>query len=165
LLGAAVALLLVGATAALSRTPLSIGGSEDALLRLSWRNDGIPVEQCRERSAEELAALPVHMRAPTDCSGGLAPYRLRLIVDGALVVDDTIRPAGARGDRPVYVLREHMMSPGDRSVVVRYEALLPDGVLPSGGITEVAWEGSLSIRAGTVALVTLDASGTALEVR
>ncbi|MEJ2204013.1 MAG: hypothetical protein P8170_07875, partial [Gemmatimonadota bacterium] len=104
--------LSVVAISAASRLPVSFGGDHDALLRLSWRVDGISMEECRTLTEEELANLPTHMRNPKACIGRIAPYRLQVGIDGALVVSDTVYPAGARGDRPVFVLRDVPVDPG-----------------------------------------------------
>lgn len=165
-LGAAlVAVGLVAGTAALSRVPFTLSSDSHALLRLSWRVEGVTVETCRTLSAEELARLPVHMRTPTSCVGEGAWYILELDVDGRRVLADTVRPAGARGDRPLAVLVEVPVAPGEHDARVRFDALLPEGAEGSDGVPSLSWEGRFRVEAGEVALVTLDGTARALETR
>lgn len=166
LAGAAVAVAATVAIAWLSRLPVTLAGPDEALLRLSWRMSAIDAEACRKRSPEELERLPVHMRSPVECSGGAASYDLRVRVDGREALRDTVHPAGARGDRPISLLRDLPLSPGVHDVQVRFEALLPEGVEPPDeGISSLTWRGELDIASRGVALVTLAPEGRVLEVR
>lgn len=164
-LGAVTALALVAGTAALSRVPLTLSPDDHALIRLSWRVEGVTAETCRTLGAEELARLPVHMRRPTACVGEGAPYALDLEVDGLPVLTDTVWPAGARGDRPLAVLVEVPVDPGEHRARLHFQALLPDGATVSDGVASLAWEGRLDVEAGDVALLTLDGTGRTLEAR
>ena len=164
-LGALVAIGLTVLTAALSQVPLDFSGGDHGILRLSWRNDGVTVEACREHTEEELANLPIHMRNPMACIGQIASYHLRLEVDGGVMIDDTLRPAGARGDGPVYVLEELPMEPGTYQVDVRYEALLPTDIEAPPGIVSLSWTGTFSPSPGDVLLVTLDEDSQELVAR
>ncbi|HSG08543.1 MAG TPA: hypothetical protein VLA36_09300 [Longimicrobiales bacterium] len=162
----ALAVGLTLGTAALSRMPVRFAHKGDAMLRLSWKINGVTVEACRERSPEELAALPVHMRNPEACIGGIAPYVLEVTLDGATLPSDTVRARGARGDRPLFVLQDLPVRPGRHDVSVRFRALIPDGVeAPADGILELAWSGPLELAERDVALITLDGSARALQVR
>jgi hypothetical protein len=164
-LGAFVAVGLTVLTAALSQVPLDFSGGDHGILRLSWRNDGVTVEACRERTEEELANLPIHMRNPTACIGEIASYHLRVEVDGSVMVDDTLRPAGARGDGPVYVLEELPMEPGTYQVGVSYDALLQTDIGAPPGIVSLSWTGTFSPGPGDVLLVTLDEDSQVLVSR
>lgn len=165
-LATAVAVVLTLGISAGSRVPVTFSSADDALLRLSWRMRGITAQACRTLPQEELERLPVHMRNPEACIGVIASYTLDVSVDGRVLAADTVRPPGARGDRPLNVLREYPLAPGDHQVSVRFRALLPAGVeAPPEGIIEVAWEGSLRLGGRGVALVTLDEAGRMLVVR
>ena len=113
--------IAMAALAALSRVPYREPGAGDAVLRLSWRVRGIRVQECRTLTPEELAALPPHMRRPEVCEGRIAPYRLRLRVDGRVLADTLVHAAGAREDRPVYVFREFRVEPGVHRVELRFD--------------------------------------------
>src|SRR5690606_16606466 len=88
----------------LARAPYTPRGSEDAVLRLSWRFRPVAAETCRPRTQAELDVLPVHMRTPEICESEPVVYSVvRQLDDGAA---DTIRVVrgGLKQDRPVYVL-------------------------------------------------------------
>ena len=145
----AVILAVVGtvAVAWLSRVPLEFDSEHEALVRLSWRVDGISIEECRQLSEVELANLPIHMRNPEACIGRIAPYRLQVALDGQLMVNDTIHPGGARGDRPIYVLSDFPVDPGEHRVQVLNRALgAPELLFQFGGVPQgVVPEGSLGV--------------------
>jgi hypothetical protein len=120
---AAALLLAVLATlvlVALSRVPYAAERRGDALLRLSWRMAGEYIEECRVPSEEELARLPLHMRRERICDGRLLPYRLVLRIDDRVVLDEWVRGAGARQDRPLAVFHELRLEPGERHVSVSW---------------------------------------------
>lgn len=79
---------------------------EQAEIRLSLRHSGARLGECRERDAAELAGMPENMRVPLDCPRGRSPVRLQLDVDGARLVDATLRAQGLHADgRAVYYQR------------------------------------------------------------
>jgi hypothetical protein len=161
-----VALALTVLTAWGSRVPVTFSGDDAALLRLSWRVQGISTEECRTLTEEELARLPVHMRNPRACIGVIASYALEVRVGGTVLAQDTVLPPGARGDRPLNVLREFPLSAGDHDVAVSFRAILPEGVeAPEDGVRELSWEGQLHLEGRDVALLTLDPAGERLELR
>lgn len=161
---AAAVLVAVAATAAvawLSRLPSEFGSSGDrnATIRLSWRAAGVPVEDCRTRTEKELAALPVHMRSPQECTRALAPFELAVALGGNPVVRDTVFPKGARGDRPVYVFRDLPAAAGRVPISITFEALAGEEAQADEAPTRYAWDGVVEVAAGHVALVTLDGEG------
>ncbi len=115
--GAAL-LTAVGAAslATLSTWPMRGPAPDHALLRLDWRLRADEAGDCLRPTTEALQDLPVHMRNPNACLGALPPYRLRLWVDDALVIDDMVRGGGARADRPLTVYRDVPVAPGTRRV-------------------------------------------------
>jgi hypothetical protein len=156
------ALLAVGFSAGLvlgSAWPWPLASDEAGLIRLSWRAAGRRVEACREPSAEELAALPPHMRQTSICEARLAPFRLSVAIDGEPVADRLIRPAGARGDRPAYVHEEFPASPGEHRLEVRFAAELPEGVPPEPA---ERLEASARVEPGRIVLVTRTDAGLVL---
>jgi hypothetical protein len=164
--GGLLAVALVAGTAALSRLPTPFSTSDEALLRLSWRMAGVTAQACRTLSPEELEKLPVHMRNPKACIGHIASYVLRVRVDGVLETQDTVRPAGARGDRPITLLRDLRIAPGAHRVDIAFDALLPEGVEPPpDALRSLVWNGRVDAGPRGVALVTLDPEGRRLEYR
>ena len=166
-LRAALAVLLAAASAlgvaALSQLAYTPPAAEEATLRLSWRARGERVEECRRLSAEEQAKLPAHMRREEVCEGRLLPSHLWVEVDRRVLVDDSVRASGARGDRPLYVFREIPLPPGEHELRVRFsrESRGEEGPVPA--ILELSE--TLSLAPGEVALVTYDADLRALVAR
>jgi hypothetical protein len=159
LAGAAAVLVGIGG---LSRVPMAGAREDEAVLRLSWRALGLRVEDCRRRTEEELAALAEHMRTPEVCVGRGADYELRVTVDGAEVVRDTIIPSGARHDRPVYVFEDLALGPGRYDVDVEFTALVPPGYDVGEVQTRYSWEGEVRLEPREIGLITLDPSGRVL---
>ncbi len=146
---AILAVLLVGAAllglGALSRVPYGDTAAGQAVVRLSWRVRGVRVEACRRLGVEELEALPPHMRRPEVCEGRIAPYRLRVRVDGEVVEDGLVQGAGVREDRPLYVFRELRVPPGRHALAVEFHRIAAEaergrrsaGAEQAGGAREV----------------------------
>jgi hypothetical protein len=151
--------------AGLSRLPAAPLEQSQPVLRLSWRVLGVRVEECRTRSAEELEALAPHMRTAEACTGGGADYELRVRIDGAEVARDTVRPAGARRDRPIYVFRDLEVDVGRHDVSVDFAALVPATYEAGDARLAYAWRGDIEVASAEIALVTLNPSGDALVLR
>jgi ferredoxin len=152
-LGAAV----LGGVALGSRWPQ--GASADhAVLRLGWRLPAQSRETCRDLTAAELAARPVHMRRTRECVSEPLTYVLTATVDGRVVTDKRVRPAGLRGDRPLSVEEEVPVAPGERGVRVTFAPESGD----AAGQTLV-FDGRVRFERGRVALVSQD--GQRLRVR
>jgi hypothetical protein len=124
-LGGAVATAATAVVAALSQVPYTPEPGPEALLRLSWRARGERVEVCRELSAEELEALPQHMRQERVCEGATARYRLRVEVDGERRVDEPVQGSGELQVRPLYVYRELALPPGRHRIGISFERVGP----------------------------------------
>lgn len=132
-------------------------GAGGGLVRLSWRLRGDGV--CRPPTPAELERLPAHMRDPDACMGRGSDWDLTVRVDGVEVVRDRLAPAGARGDRPVFVLRDVPVSPGRHGLEVTFDPVGP--TLEEGHRLERA----LDVAPGEVVLVTWDAEAERLVVR
>lgn len=156
------AVALVG-VAALSAVPMP-AEEEYALIRMSWRAPGIAIQECRTLTEEELAALPSHMRRAEECTGRNADFVLTVAVESLPTTVDTIRPAGARGDRPIYVSRELRVPPGSHRLRVTFEPQLPPAAdtVPDRSL---ALSATVDVQSGEIALVTTDDAVTRLEVR
>ncbi|MCC6928745.1 MAG: hypothetical protein IT359_07120 [Gemmatimonadaceae bacterium] len=115
--GAASVLFLVALRAA-SFIPTTDARGDSAWVRLSWSARPERVEHCRRLSDEELEARPAHMRLRFECEGRFARYELRLTVDDSVAVRDVVQGDGLRHDRPMHVLREHALRPGERHLLV-----------------------------------------------
>ncbi len=96
-----------------SAAPLAYHAPDAARLRLSWSARPERIEVCRTLTEEELALLAEHMRQRVVCEGVFATYLLRIEVDGRTIGESVIRGAGLRNDRPLYLLRDYVVPPGE----------------------------------------------------
>lgn len=156
----AVSLALVALLAALSRVPVPALDADQAVLRFSWRFRAGDAADCRRPTQAELEELPVHMRNPDACIGDLAPYQLQVLVDGVDRLGTVLRPAGVRGDRPIFVHEEVRLPPGRHVLAVRFGDR--DGA--SGAGPDLALDTTVVLEPGQVLLVTRGGDG-GLEAR
>jgi hypothetical protein len=103
-----------------STAPLPVHDAGVARLRLSWSARPERIEVCRTLSAAELAEREEHMRQRVDCEGKFASYSLRIDADGRRLAESLERGAGLRHDRPLYVLREVDLTPGQHRIHVEF---------------------------------------------
>lgn len=150
----------IALTVALSNFELRSAGGQQAWARLSWRVPAIVSEVCRSPTEQELANLPSHMQAQEICEGLSTPFRLTLAVDGDLVLDEIIRPGGARQDRPVVVFFEEPISPGLHTLTVAFE---PTDESVDGSTLGLETRRELAM--GDVVLFTMNAERTGLLAR
>lgn len=147
--------------AALARGPAySAPGADHATLRFSWRMSVPARENCRVRSQEELEALPVHMRAPEECTPDLSDFILVLAVDGRAADTIPIVRGGLKGDRPLTVLQDRRLPPGQHGIDMQFLRVAHDGTT-----VIAALDTTLHIAPGAVGLVTLDANAGRLHAR
>ena len=160
------------ALASASTAPVTVHDSDDGVLRLAWSARPERIEDCRPRSAEELAALPPHMRQPMVCEGVAAEYRLTVRREGAIIADQVVRGGGLRHDRRLYVFREIALPPGEIAIEIRFDRLDPGtpnrsaGPAPNASAVpaHLSFERRLRVRSREVVLVTYDPQGRALVV-
>jgi hypothetical protein len=162
----AVALSVV---AAVSSLPVTMHAGTEGMIRLSWRALGREVELCRALSPDEIARQPAHMRRTEECRGRVEPYRLTVSIDGTLQLDTVLHAAGARGDRPIYVLHDLPVASGERRVDVSFTEIESPahrrdetvGHFPEA----LSFHSVARIRPGTVLLITYEADRRALVAR
>ncbi|HET9271042.1 MAG TPA: 4Fe-4S binding protein [Vicinamibacterales bacterium] len=150
---------LLGLVAIGARWPLGTD-ADHAVLRLGWRLAGQARERCRELTAEELAARPVHMRQARECVSEALAYDLTAAVDGRVIVRKRVHPAGLRGDRPLSVEEDLPVQPGARAITIRF---VPED--PASGGRVLAFDGALEFERGRVVLVTNDGDRLAARSR
>lgn len=126
-LGAGLAILVTGTIVVGSRSTVSFGDGDQAALRLSWSGRPERIETCRRLSAEELAAMPAHMRREVECEGHPARYLVRASDGTTTLMADTVTGGGVRGDRAIHMLRDLPLAPGRHHLVV--EVLRVDEVV------------------------------------
>jgi hypothetical protein len=118
LLGGVLTLAVTILAAILSAWPLWRSLPEDtALLRLSFTRSG--ERACRERTPEELQALPPNMRQRRICDRSRPPIYVELDVDGATVFAATVPPTGLAGTGPSRIYKRFVLPAGAHSVAVR----------------------------------------------
>jgi ferredoxin len=123
--------------------------ADHAVLRLGWRLTGQVRERCRDLTAEELAARPVHMRRPRECVSEVLTYDLVATVDGRVVSHKRVKSPGLRADRPLSVEEDLKIVPGEHTVSVTFAPAEPG----SGGKT-LALEERIRFAPGRVVLLT-----------
>jgi hypothetical protein len=161
-LGTGVAALATLGMVALTDAPTLVEPDADGLLRLSWRMVGERVELCRPPTAEDLAALPRHMRPQEICEGRMAAFVLRVRVDEESVIDREIRPSGLREDRPVYVFEERRLAPGRHRIEVTFSQVEGNDREQQ---TLLELRSAVDVPARGVVLVTRDSEGGGLVLR
>lgn len=162
---AAMAVIVRGAY-----VPMTLRGSDQAILRLAWSARPERIERCRQQSEEELARLPAHMRQPVVCEGATsAQYRLTVRDEGRLVAERVVHGGGLRQDRRLYIFQELPLDPGDRRIEVRFDRLDFEGAdtgnPQSGGETipaHLAFDQRVRVRPREVVLVTYSPERQAL---
>lgn len=138
-LGGLATLAVCAATAVLSFRPEWQSVPEDAaLIRLSFAHSGPRV--CRDRTAEELAALPPNMRAPQVCERRRAPVRIELDLDGAPVLARDLAPSGLAGSGPSRIYARLVVPAGRHAIALR---LREDPAAASGFTHDVLREVTL----------------------
>ena|SRR5215472_13857101 len=74
---------------------------------------------CRRRSAEELAKLPLNMRRTEECPRERRPVYVELDVDGRTIYHASLRPTGIAGDGPSRVYERFVLPAGQYDIAVR----------------------------------------------
>lgn len=111
-------LLVVLATAAFSAWPVWRTLPPDtALLRLSFTQSG--VRACRDRTPEELAALPRNMRQAQICDRRRAPVYVEMELNGELAFAENLPPGGLSGSGPSRVYQRFELPAGTYEISLR----------------------------------------------
>lgn len=111
--------LILGITALFSAFTYNIY-FEKSVLRLAVRFPSQSTEVCIERTAEELKSLPMHMRSPKVCKQTSIDYDLEVVIDDEVALTRELTSGGLRGDRPVVVEEDLLLSPGQHEVKVSF---------------------------------------------
>jgi ferredoxin len=146
----ALSVILLALVAAGSRWPQGVD-ADHALLRLGWRLVGQVRERCRDLTAEELAARPVHMRRPRECVSEVLTYDLTAAVDGRVLTRKRVKSPGLRADRPLSVEEDLEVAPGEHTVTVTF---IPED--PGSGGKALTFEDRVRFAPARVVLVTYE---------
>ncbi|MEX2381139.1 MAG: hydrogenase iron-sulfur subunit [Opitutales bacterium] len=109
--GTALAALLALATAGGSVLPYSSPQANPELV-ISFRHLAERQGETRQLSEEELERIPVHMRGEMRIDRSRAPVRMRVQVDGDVILEESYAPHGLRSDGPSVVLEYIPLSVG-----------------------------------------------------
>jgi hypothetical protein len=137
------------------------GASDQAALRVALRTVQGKIEICRERTAEELAALPQHMRTPSVCDEHTPHYQLRVAVDGGVILEQEVVPGGLRGDRPLIVDRQVEVAPGRAVLEIDFSPILPpastaEEAVALSELPHYRFDQPLEFEPGRITLMTID---------
>ena len=104
-----------------SRVTWSGSPSSSPQLVVSFKHAGEIKLAERQRSAEELEALPVHMRNATVTSRERAPVSLRVTANDEQIMNKTFEPGGIMSDGHSIAIEHFDLTPGIYHVVVEIE--------------------------------------------
>lgn len=117
-IGGLISLVVVLATAKLSTWPDWQSVPDDhALIRLSFTQSG--VKTCRDRTPEELAALPRNMRQSQICDRRRADIYVEMELNGTPVLAEHVPPTGISGSGPSRVYRGFELPAGTYDIALR----------------------------------------------
>ena len=94
-------------------------GPDQAVIKVSFAHTGKPVSDCRPLSAEELAKLPPHMRAPMRCPRERSPVTMEVDIDGQAVLRRTANPSGLSRDGASSMYQRVQVAAGEQRIAVR----------------------------------------------
>lgn len=125
--------------------------ADEALVRVSFSHAAQRLQECRQRSDEELAKLPPNMRLREDCPRERAPTHFRLEVDGQVLVDRVITPSGLSKDGPATLYSRMRVPAGRHSLVARLNDT------PGAGFNHSA-EATVDLKPGDAVVIDFQAS-------
>lgn len=128
-----------------------------AVLRVSFAYSG--ARDCRDRTEEELAALPRNMRTAQECSRRRNPVGVVILIDGAPIYDETVKPSGLAGSGPSRLYERFVLPEGHHAVEVALRA--------DAGAAEVTHAAAfdLALAAGEAAAIDFDSTAEAFVLR
>lgn len=163
-----VSLLLMGVVIVLGQVPMGQPTGR-AVVRLALRSTQAKSEVCRDRTAEELEALPIHMREPRVCDVYAPAFRLSMTVDGERLIDRLVEPGGLKGDRPLILTEEVSLPPGEVRLAVNWvpDVEEPPPVLFRKALADLPrfeLEEDVELVADRVTLIELDDASDTLRI-
>lgn len=112
--------LFVAFIGVFSNSPAYQHLAEDtATVKLSLRHAGQLLGECRQRTPEEMAALPPNMRAPAVCPRERSPIVLELDLNGELAYSESLPARGIHKDGRASVYRRLSVPAGATQLTVR----------------------------------------------
>ena len=118
--GGAVTLAVTFAAAWLSASPdWESLGPDQALVRISFTHGGDRSASCRDRTEEELAALPKSMRRKQICDRSRPSVYVELDMDGETVLIRDLPPSGLSGTGTSRIYQRIEVPAGEHDFVAR----------------------------------------------
>ncbi len=156
--GGVITLAVVLGTAWLSANPSWQSLPEgSAVLRVSFAYSG--ARNCRDRTEEEIAALPRNMRTAQECSRRRNPVGVAILIDGSPIYDETVRPSGLAGSGPSRLYESFVLPAGNHGVTVTLRADAGDAE-----VTHAA-DFTLALAPGDSAAIDFDATAGEFVLR
>jgi hypothetical protein len=119
---------------------------DKAVVKLSFSHAGERRQECRKRTAEELAKLAPNMRAEMDCPRERSDVKVEVEMDGRILYEIVARPTGFKSDLPSTVYRRLEVPAGTHS----FKARLADG--PDGAFRHHG-EATVTLAPGRVLVI------------
>lgn len=92
---------------------------DEALIKLSVVHAAQRKGKCRKRTQEELDAMNPNMRTPFDCPRGRLPMRIEVLLDGKVLYDRSLLPAGLAHGGTTRAYERFPVLAGRHELVVR----------------------------------------------
>ena len=121
-----------------------------SLVKLSVQHAGQRREECRERTAEELAKLAPNMRVATVCGRERVPVAVEIELDGRSLVSAVVPPSGLSRDGSSTLYRRANVTAGSHKVIAK----LKDA--PTGDFNYIK-EITVDLKPGAILLLDFDA--------
>jgi hypothetical protein len=93
--------------------------ADAAQIKLSFNHAAARRSDCRQRSAEEIAALAPNMRRPMDCGRERVDLLVELDIDGQNVFQSAVPPTGIARDGETAVYEKFTVAAGEHDIRVR----------------------------------------------
>ena len=93
--------------------------NDQAIIKLSFRHSGKLLSKCRQRSEEELAALPPNMRIAEVCPRERSPILVELLLNNKIYYRDLLQPAGIHKDGMASLYKSFVVPSDEMKVEIR----------------------------------------------
>lgn len=91
----------------------------EAQIKLSFMHVGARIAECHRRTAEELAALPRHMRVPLECPRERIPVVVEIVLDGEILFQGSLPATGLHSDGAARVHGTFPVPAGEHDILVK----------------------------------------------
>ena len=90
-----------------------------AQIKLSFAHGGARKIDCRRLTPQEIAKLPANERRPNTCTRERIPVHIQLSLDGTVLYDELLEPAGLSSDGPSRTYRKFLVPAGEHTLTAR----------------------------------------------